>query len=824
MSDGLDFNVESTHSTTTVLPVVEAQQSDIREEVVPATQQQVDNIKAEQRDPEALVDSDFATGLNTSAVDNTIAPASESIQVDALPASPVVADLPLHLPGESKVVSTSDPDKDIALGAPEPAIMETSRSGQNLTHASSPPTTDSGHELPSVSTLELTSQPQTDLASTTPETKLELTSVDTSMMDAPSPAKVSRERDEDMEDEPSAKRTKVHTNGDGVPEFAMPDAPNGIDATTTTNDSDNLPPSQHQVKETLKALRHYKGTINGRNFKAPVSILWPTFAAAYAEKVTNPVDLGLIDQRLKDGYASIADLKHDFNQIYENALLFNGPDHGVTQSAATTRDYMLSKIPAREPPKQEKKMKKEVVKAESAPRAIPARRQSRGAAAGSPPAVVVAPQQTFALDPSGTPLIRRDSTKGDGGRPKREIHPPKSKDLIYNSRPKKKKFATELKFCDQVLTELKKPKYQPFNTAFLVPVDPVALSIPDYYNIIKKPMDLSTVTTRLEGGQYDTAKEFEADIRQIFKNCYKFNPIGTPVHEWGRKLEDIFDAEWTKKSQYIADHTVPSNAASPTSYGDTDDEESEEEVEEEATSGTSAAAQRLIEEQNKLIDLMASKKPNPDLIKMQQEMVGIAKRHADAESAKPKKKVAKPKPVKKGAAVAGKKKIEKKSGYRPKHIGQAEKELISNGMGALEGKDLEKAVALLKVDFPDLNVSLVPFLTFIPTNTGQVEDELELDIDSFSSLTLSRLHDLIIRAVPSLVPEPVQAPPRAAKPATKKKNKPMSKFEQEKNIERLRQLAGKFESKSSPDEDRGAVVPCEFSTISIRHFIPRINI
>jgi hypothetical protein len=77
----------------------------------------------------------------------------------------------------------------------------------------------------------------------------------------------------------------------------------------------------------------------------------------------------------------------------------------------------------------------------------------------------------------------------------------------------------------------------------------------------------------------------------------------------GHKLEDIFEAEWSKKAQYIADHTSSPNAASPVSYAESEDEESEEEEEPEQVEDSSAAiAKRLIDEQNKLIEIMSAKK------------------------------------------------------------------------------------------------------------------------------------------------------------------------------------------------------------------------
>ena len=38
-------------------------------------------------------------------------------------------------------------------------------------------------------------------------------------------------------------------------------------------------------------------------------------------------------------------------------------------------------------------------------------------------------------------------------------------------------------------------------SAFLVPVDPVSLNLPDYPKIVKEPMDLGTIQKKLEGGK-----------------------------------------------------------------------------------------------------------------------------------------------------------------------------------------------------------------------------------------------------------------------------------------------------------------------------------
>ncbi|KAJ1851286.1 hypothetical protein LPJ73_003083, partial [Coemansia sp. RSA 2703] len=73
---------------------------------------------------------------------------------------------------------------------------------------------------------------------------------------------------------------------------------------------------------------------------------------------------------------------------------------------------------------------------------------------------------------------------------------------------------------------------------FLKPVDPVALGIPTYFDIVRNPMDLSTVQKKLAKKSYFSAADFVADLLLIFDNCFLFNPPDTPVHECGKNLYD----------------------------------------------------------------------------------------------------------------------------------------------------------------------------------------------------------------------------------------------------------------------------------------------
>lgn len=77
---------------------------------------------------------------------------------------------------------------------------------------------------------------------------------------------------------------------------------------------------------------------------------------------------------------------------------------------------------------------------------------------------------------------------------------------------------------------------------FLEPVDPVALGIPTYPKIIKKPMDLSTIRKKLTEGRYVKPTEMNADVKLMFSNCYRFNGKTAPISEAAKVLESYYDS------------------------------------------------------------------------------------------------------------------------------------------------------------------------------------------------------------------------------------------------------------------------------------------
>ncbi|KAK9973241.1 hypothetical protein ABG768_023982 [Culter alburnus] len=79
-----------------------------------------------------------------------------------------------------------------------------------------------------------------------------------------------------------------------------------------------------------------------------------------------------------------------------------------------------------------------------------------------------------------------------------------------------------------------------FSWPFRQPVDAVRLNLPDYYAIIKNPMDLSTIKKRLENNYYWKAMECVEDFNTMFTNCYVYNRPGDDIVKMAQILEKVF--------------------------------------------------------------------------------------------------------------------------------------------------------------------------------------------------------------------------------------------------------------------------------------------
>ncbi|XP_026069642.1 bromodomain testis-specific protein-like isoform X2 [Carassius auratus] len=114
--------------------------------------------------------------------------------------------------------------------------------------------------------------------------------------------------------------------------------------------------------------------------------------------------------------------------------------------------------------------------------------------------------------------------------------------------PKKPgRLTNQLEFLEKVV--IKSLWRHQFSWPFRQPVDAVRLSLPDYYTIIKKPMDLSTIKKRLDNNYYWKAMECIEDCNTMFTNCYMYNRPGDDIVLMAQALEKLFLEKVAKMPQ-----------------------------------------------------------------------------------------------------------------------------------------------------------------------------------------------------------------------------------------------------------------------------------
>lgn len=622
---------------------------------------------------------------------------------------------------------------------------------------------------------------------------------DQTMQDAPVSGLVRPREEEEGSDEPAAKRTKTEDNSpvaqpaDVKPTVAesapvAPAAPVTIPAATNGN-APHHPPAPSYSSEPMTPYQKQALLDKMKNTKKVKAAFWflkPVDYVAlniphYPDIIKHPMDLGTIEQKLKgDKYGSMDDLVADFELMVNNCIKFNGPTHAASAAALSMRAYFLKQLEA-VPTGAAAAGPVKAKKQSPAPPKPVARRESRTAAA---PGAARSPTQTdtFALLPGGTPMIRREST---AGRPKRAVIPPAPRDLPYSTtKPKRKEAQIGLKFCDHVLNEMKKPKYDKVAAAFLVPVDPVALNIPHYRSIIKEPMDISTITMKLKNGQYSNDKEFKGDWDLMFANCFKFNPADNIVHSMGKELQRGFEREWEKKDSWIAKNQPRSHRASSASDVGSDDDDSDAEedddVEHDNNEATIAMLRQQLESMQQIVANIGGKRDSPKVGGKKKKGSGKSKKSGSLPSAPRTTIKTKPK--------------------KQRLVTYEEKQEISNATEHMTAAQVEKLTNIITENVSKYKVCLPICYSLSVRLTNVIQDmageDVELEIDELPNEVQHKL----LKFVRSIFPparasndeasavdddyEPERGGARGGN--ARKKHKPMKKHEQESSIKHLK--------------------------------------
>ncbi|KAK9712288.1 hypothetical protein K7432_007222 [Basidiobolus ranarum] len=456
----------------------------------------------------------------------------------------------------------------------------------------------------------------------------------------------------------------------------------------------------------------------------------------YPKIVKNPMDLSTIEKKLNNNqYITVDDFVTDVRQVFENCYLYNGRESIVStfaQNLEKVFNNQLRKMPQATPKIVEST--KDESYSEGRPRSRP-RSNSRRSSIGS----------------KGRRESQSSITSTKRGSLKNPLH-----DVHY-------------KFCMSVIKEFFKKTHSHYAYPFLEPVDWKSLDIPDYLSIIKHPMDASTIKRNLESGLYSTTEEFEADVRLMFRNCYKYNPPKTPVYTMGQTLENIFNAKWAQKPS-LPPPKEPTPEPEPEEFSE--QESSDEEDDKHAQQ--IAELERHLEFMSKQLASMkgaAREKKKKEKVKTPVKTKTQASK-APKVTKTPKSSKTKTTPKSRSRKPSAHEYSTDDEKYP--EITFEQKRELSDSINLLPGEKLNTVVSIIHSSMPHLK-----------DTSGQ--EEIELDIDSLDHRTLYKLYKFVRTNVA----------PKRAKPARKNSRPHFSEEEQARKIHELEENLRKFESAES---------------------------
>uniref|UniRef100_A0A8D2M3R2 BRD3 protein n=1 Tax=Zonotrichia albicollis TaxID=44394 RepID=A0A8D2M3R2_ZONAL len=564
----------------------------------------------------------------------------------------------------------------------------------------------------------------------------------------------------------------------------------------------------------------------------------------YHKIIKNPMDMGTIKKRLEHNYYwSASECMQDFNTMFTNCYIYNKKVAQMPQeevellppvpkgkgrkpsagTQSTGRDPCRDRgcwelFPRPGTPPDCASVSAGHALMEPVPVPFQKKGVKRKADTTTPTTSAITASRSESPTPLSDPkqakiIARRES----GGRP---IKPPK-KDLEDGEVPqhagKKGKLSEHLKYCDSILKEMLSKKHAAYAWPFYKPVDAEALELHDYHDIIKHPMDLSTVKKKMDSREYQDAQGFAADIRLMFSNCYKYNPPDHEVVAMARKLQDVFEMRFAKMPDEPAEAPPPPPPTAPVVSKSTESSHSSEESSSDSDSSDSEEerATRLAELQEQLKavheQLAALSQAPVNKPKKKKEKKEKEKKKKDKEKEKEKHKVKaeeekKPKvaqppkqaqqkkaPAKKANSTTTANRQPKKGGKQASATYDSdeeeeglpmtydEKRQLSLDINRLPGEKLGRVVHIIQSREPSLRDSN--------------PDEIEIDFETLKPTTLRELE----RYVKSCLQKKQRKPFSASGKKQAAKSKEELAQEKKKELEkRLQDVSGQLNNNKKP--------------------------
>merc|ERR1719189_988943 len=138
-----------------------------------------------------------------------------------------------------------------------------------------------------------------------------------------------------------------------------------------------------------------------------------------------------------------------------------------------------------------------------------------------------------------------DEDEVDDGAKKKSGKKQKRREEEEEDEPKKKKKKSAFKKLQKQMRKLLEIVIQYEDQDGRVLSDPfmklpTRKELPDYYEVIRKPVDITKILTKIEDGKYEDMDVMEKDFMLLCINTQKYNEDGSLIHEDSIVLQSVF--------------------------------------------------------------------------------------------------------------------------------------------------------------------------------------------------------------------------------------------------------------------------------------------
>lgn len=278
--------------------------------------------------------------------------------------------------------------------------------------------------------------------------------------------------------------------------------------------------------------------------------------------------------------------------------------------------------------------------------------------------------------------------------------------------------------CKEILQEMmEQPECMPFNQ----PVDPEKLNIPDYFDLIKEPMDFGTIMAHLNRRAFSSPGEFATHMHLVFSNAMTYNPPGHPIHTVAQALKTSFAKQFSALEAEIE----KDRSMTQTDY------EKEIELMFKAVQQLSAEISTIKQTQN------TEETHEPELANTATEKENLENQDADGgrnSAARHTSNQASSNDVGSSSAIHSSAKSNsttERPSSRP--LSSEEKRQLSRQINRLSGENLPQVVKIIQDHIPSMKLQ----------NTLA---EMEIDLDALDTDTLRALERHVISSKPGHAP------------------------------------------------------------------------